>query len=75
MTTVALELAEKQLSHLIDEVSSGERVLITRNEEPVAELVAVARTKGKPVFGWAKGKIWMSDDFDDPIPGFEEYTG
>jgi antitoxin component of RelBE/YafQ-DinJ toxin-antitoxin module len=28
----------------------------------------------KPVeFGRLKGKIWMSDDFDEPLDDFEEY--
>jgi hypothetical protein len=24
--------------------------------------------------GWAKGKIIVSSDFDDPMPGLEDYT-
>ena len=26
------------------------------------------------VAGSGKGEIWMSPDFDDPLPEFEEYT-
>lgn len=74
MTTVALALAQKTLPQLIEDVSLGEHVLITLNEKPVAELVPVARPKIKPVFGNAKGKIHMSDDFEAPLSDFEEYT-
>ena len=28
---------------------------------------------GRLVYGSAAGKIFMSDDFDAPLPGFEEY--
>ena len=30
--------------------------------------------KGKAKFGSAKVKIWMADDFDAAIPGFDEFT-
>ena len=29
--------------------------------------------KGKPVFGSARGKIHMSDDFGEPLEDFTEY--
>ena len=31
------------------------------------------KKKGTPQFGSAKGKIKMSDDFDDPIDDFKDY--
>jgi len=34
----------------------------------VVRLVPVASGTDKRQFGSAKGKIWMSDDFDDPLP-------
>jgi prevent-host-death family protein len=74
MTTVAVEQAQKNLARLIDEVASGERVVITRDHVPVAELVPVERPRGKATFGSARGMIKMSDDFDAPIEDFREYT-
>lgn len=32
------------------------------------------RTKKQPVFGCAKGLIFVSPDFDEPIADFKEYT-
>lgn len=32
------------------------------------------RPNPKPTFGSAKGKIHMTDDFDDPLEDFAEYT-
>ncbi len=29
--------------------------------------------KNRPKFGSAKGMIQIADDFDDPLPDFEEY--
>ncbi|MCL2665183.1 MAG: type II toxin-antitoxin system RelB/DinJ family antitoxin [Defluviitaleaceae bacterium] len=31
------------------------------------------QTRRKPVYGCAKEKIWMADDFDAPIDDFNEY--
>lgn len=30
-------------------------------------------TEKRPTFGSAKGMIQIADDFDDPLPDFEEY--
>ena len=74
MTTVAIELAQETLPHLIDVVAHGEHVVITRDQVPVAELVPVVGANAKPTFGSAKGMIEMSEDFDALIDDFREYT-
>jgi hypothetical protein len=33
-----------------------------------------APRKAKREFGSVKGKLWMADDFDAPIPGFDVFT-
>lgn len=71
MTTVALETAQKNLPRLIHDVMLGEHIVITKEEEPVAELVPVVRPR--PTFGSGKGVIKMSDDFDAPLEDFDEY--
>jgi len=40
---------------------------------PVAELRPPDR-ESRPKFGSDRGKITMSDDFDVPVPGMEEYS-
>jgi len=73
MTTVAIEQAQRDLSRLIDDVTLGEHVVITKDEVPVAELVPVARPVPKPTFGSARGMVRMSDDFEAPIDDFRDY--
>ena len=75
MSHVALDQAQKTLPELIEEVQRGERVVITKNDDPVAEIVPVgmARPKPKPAFGSAKGLIRMAEDFDAPPEDFAEY--
>ncbi len=64
--------AKTKLSHLLDRVDKGQVYVITKRGRPVAELRPVPKQTGI-WFGMHKGKIWMSDDFDAPLPGFEEY--
>lgn len=60
--------AKTQLSKLIEKVEGGEEVIIARAGKPVARLTSLAPEKPKIRFGGLKGKIWIADDFDDPLP-------
>jgi len=51
-------------------VHQGERVEVTLRRLPEQNTVV----DRKRLFGWLKGKIHIRDDFDDPIPGMEDYT-
>ncbi len=74
MTSVALDIAQKELPDLIEDVLLGGHILITRNKMPVAEIIPVAGAKPAPVFGSANGMIAMSEDFDAPLTDFDEYS-
>ena len=65
--------AEKQLRDLIDEADRGEEIIITRMDGASFRLVPVSSKKPRPTFGSAKGEVWMSDDFDDPLDDFDDY--
>jgi len=68
MRQVDIDEAKRRLSDLIVDVMSGETVYIMENGHRVQLVPApvdVAQGPRQP--GSAKGMIWMSDDFDDPI--------
>jgi prevent-host-death family protein len=65
---VNIYAAKTHLARLIDQVNAGEEVVITRHGRPVARLVPAEVAKPKRKLGTLKGKIWMSDDFDAPLP-------
>lgn len=68
MTTVNIFEAKTQLSKLIARAEEGEDVIIARAGKPVVRLTKLVAEK-KPIrFGSMKGKIWIADDFDDPLP-------
>ena len=60
--------AKMRLSELVDRASRGEEIVIAKYGTPVARLVPLPREKPKRVPGGWKGKIWVADDFDAPLP-------
>ncbi len=52
----------------------GETVIITRNGQPLVQLVPVTVPALKPRFGSAQGLIVIEDDFNEPLADFEPYT-
>ncbi len=72
--TLNLYEAKTQLSALVEDAAAGKEIIIAKNGKPMAKLVAY-RPLRKP--GRLKGKIWMSKDFDAPMPDFEDlfYNG
>jgi prevent-host-death family protein len=66
--TVNIHAAKTHLSQLLKRVQGGEEVIIAKAGKPVAKLVPVEGAPRPRVPGTGKGQIWMSDDFDAPLP-------
>ena len=61
--------AKTQLSKLIDLASSGTDVVIARAGKPVARLTSLEqKQKRLSGLGALKGKGWIAEDFDAPLP-------
>ena len=57
------------LQKLLELVASGLDVVLTEGKSPVARVVAVSpKVKTERVLGLHTGKMWISPDFDDPLP-------
>jgi len=67
-TSVNVHEAKTHLSRLLERVEHGEEIVIARAGKPVARLVPIEPAPGKRPIGRDKGKIWMSEDFDEPLP-------
>lgn len=65
MQTVNIHEAKTNLSKLIEKTLAGEDVIIAKAGKPVAKLVAYKEKLKPRKFGLWKGKVWVSDDFDD----------
>ena len=69
MTMVNIFEAKTQLSDLLERVSAGERIVICKRNQPVAELRAVAGVRNTPrPFGGAKGLVSIPPAFFEPLP-------
>src|SRR5437660_8157540 len=67
---VNIHEAKTHLSRLIERVEGGESIIICRAGKPVVKLIAVNGEDQLPEragFGYAKGKIWYTDDAFDPL--------
>ena len=76
MHTVNIHEAKTHFSSYINAVMHGDEIIIAKAGKPVAKLIAIKSTKPKRKPGALKGKIWIADDFDAPLPddilaGFE----
>ena len=67
MAKVNVHEAKTHLSRLLQRVEQGEEVVIARDGKPVAKLVSLDHGH-PPEPGALKGKIWLSEDFDAPLP-------
>jgi prevent-host-death family protein len=74
MSTMTIEEAQAKLSELIDKLTPGEEVIITRNEQPVAKLVGQQQPIRKPRRpGSAKGKLVILAEGDGYLEDFKDY--
>ena len=70
MNQLDITQAKSKLPDLLDLAIDGEEIIITQNNTPVAKISPIKRPLKR---GSAKGKIWMSEDFDEPLTDFQEY--
>lgn len=71
--TVTIEEAQVHLPELLALVEQGKEVIIAEGKKPLAKLSPLPHSKDDQtqpprLFGEYKGQIWVSDDFDAPLP-------
>jgi prevent-host-death family protein len=65
--TVGVHVAKTQLSRLLHRVESGEEIVITRGNHPVARLLPAVSGRVREL-GMDRGLVRIADDFDAPLP-------
>jgi prevent-host-death family protein len=68
MPIIDINTAENQLLSLLEAAQRGEEVVISRDGQVVAQIVAVLPRKQLREPGSMAGKILIADDFDAPLP-------
>ena len=74
-TIMEVEDIEMTLPQLLDHLTPGDEVILTRNHLPVAKLVSEsAKPAKRPPPGLGKGSIlFIAPDFDEPLEEMKEY--
>jgi len=65
---VNIHEAKTHFSRLLQRVAAGEEVTIAKAGIPVARLVPIEPKAGKKTLGIDRGRIWVAEDFDAPLP-------
>jgi prevent-host-death family protein len=73
MNIVTIEEAQAKLAELINKITLGEEVIITRNQQPVAQLVPLPPSKPQPVFRSCKWMLTIVAEDDEHLEDFKEY--
>lgn len=69
MITINVHEAKTHLSHYLDEVEKGERVLVCKRNRPIAEIRHIMpKAMEKRPIGLAKGTFTVPDSFFDELP-------
>lgn len=72
---IAIADAKARFADLIRRAENGENIVLTRHGKPVAQLTGAPRAQSLPLFGALKGRIRISDDFDELPEGFDADLG
>jgi antitoxin (DNA-binding transcriptional repressor) of toxin-antitoxin stability system len=73
MTSVTIEEAQARLPELISEMQSGHKIVITRDQQPVAELRPLQSGNPNPAFGSCKGKLTIISEDEEHLHDFKDY--
>lgn len=69
MKTVNVQMAKTHLSRLIEEVISGETIVLAKAGKPLVVLTPYRETRGPRQGGQLRGQLGdIPDDFDVPCP-------
>lgn len=75
MTTVTIEEAQAKMKELIHQMTPGEELIITENQQNVAKLVSEPSPKPRqrPAPGLGKGILTIVSDDAEHLQDFAEY--
>lgn len=68
MLEVTINEIQNDVNILLSKIKNGEKIVIKDSNNPIAKLTPYKTSKSKRILGKENGKIWMSDDFDTPLP-------
>jgi antitoxin (DNA-binding transcriptional repressor) of toxin-antitoxin stability system len=74
METITIQQALNQINEILEKAFSGEEIFIKKNDEQIIKISSTLPSLPRPsLFGSDKDKIYIADNFDEPLEDFEEY--
>ena len=77
MQTIDIYELTPQAQELLSKIESGEEIVITADNKPVAKIILVngqiVPKRKRRQAGTAKGTFWMAPDFNEPLDDFKDY--
>ena len=71
---VNVHAAKTHFSKLLERVMAGERIVIAKAGKPVAVLSPITERPAKRILGRDSGRVVIHQDFEAPLPEFEDYA-
>jgi len=65
---VNLYEAKTKLSQLVERAAAGEEIIIAKDGKPRARLMPLNTQRPLRRPGAGRGKVWIAEDFDEPLP-------
>lgn len=73
MASVSIEEAQAKLPELIEHLTPGEPLVITRGSQAVAQIISASSDKPLPVYGRGKGKMVVVSEDDEHLEHFKDF--
>jgi antitoxin (DNA-binding transcriptional repressor) of toxin-antitoxin stability system len=72
---IPLTEVSEDLVRLVEAALKGEEIVILKDSQPVVKLLRLepGQKRYPAKAGSAKGQVWISEDFDEPLEEFKEY--
>ena len=66
-TTIDINEAQKHLAELVSSAKTGEEIILTKDNAPIARLTPLPIVAAHRIAGLHEGAGWVSPDFDEPL--------
>lgn len=67
-TMVTEQELSSRMQSLLEDVQRGAEIVISRSGKPLARLMPIEKDITPIRFGVLRGKAWVADNFDSPLP-------
>lgn len=72
-TTISIEAAQANLPQIIGGLASGQEIVLTEDQKPVAALRSLSASNRRPQFGNCRGMLTIVSEDDEHLQDFADY--